>query len=104
MRGQRERERGGGREWNTRIVLVHRRVLATNRGCIIHSLGYTRTGIALRSLCVCVVSEQYRHAKVPRCRECDLRLNCQGYSVVTAAYARAFTLVHGRALPRANSN
>lgn len=42
------------------IVPVHRRVPATNRGCIIHSLGYTRTGIALRPLCVCVVSEQYR--------------------------------------------
>lgn len=78
-------------------MLVDRRVPATNRGCIIHSLGYTRTGIALRSSCVCVVSEQYRHAKVPRCRECDLRLNCQGYSAVTAAYARAFPLVHARA-------
>lgn len=50
------------------IVPVHRRVPATNRGCIIHSLGYTRTGIALRPLCVCVVSEQYRHAKVARPR------------------------------------
>lgn len=55
--------RGAGR-----IVPVHRRVPATNRGCIIHSLGYTRTGIALRPLCVCVVSEQYRHAKVARPR------------------------------------
>lgn len=81
--GKDERARVG------RIVLVHRRVPATNRGCIIHSLGYTRTGIALRPLCVCVVSEQYRHAKVARPRECDLRLNCRGYSLVTAAYTRA---------------
>lgn len=64
-KGRMGRTRGRGAR---RIVLVHRRVPATNRGCIIHSLGYTRTGIALRPLCVCVVSEQYRHAKVARPR------------------------------------
>lgn len=78
------------------IVLVHRRVPATNRGCIIHSLGYTRTGIAPGSLCVCVVSEQYRRAKVPRCRECDLRLNCRGYSAVTGAYAPFYACARTR--------
>lgn len=56
---------------------------ATNRNCIIHSPGYIRPGIALRFRCVCVVSEQYRLAKVSRCRECDLRLNWQGYNAVT---------------------
>lgn len=40
------------------------------------------------SLCVCVVSEQYRLAKVLRCRECDLRLNWQGYNAVTTVYTR----------------
>lgn len=64
----REEGSNGKDERARRIVLVHRRVPATNRGCIIHSLGYTRTGIALRPLCVCVVSEQYRHAKVARPR------------------------------------
>lgn len=43
----------------------------TNRGCIIHSPGCTPVpGIAPRAfvvcVCVCVVSEQYRHAKVSR--------------------------------------
>lgn len=40
------------------------------------------------SLYVCVVSEQYRLAKVLRCRECDLRLNWQGYNAVTTVYTR----------------
>lgn len=72
-------------------MLGHRGVPATNRGCIIHSPGYTRPGIALRSLYVCVVSEQYRLAKVSRCRECDLRLNWHGYKAVTMVYTRLHT-------------
>lgn len=85
--GKDERARAG------RIVLVHRRVLATNRGCIIHSLGYTRTGIALRPLCVCVVSE-YRHAKVARPRRMRFTSKLPrlqpGYR---GLHARAFTWI-----------
>lgn len=86
--GKDERARAG------RIVLVHRRVPATNRGCIIHSLGYTRTGIALRPLCVCVVSEQYRHAKVARPRRMRFTSKLPrlqpGYR---GLHARAFTWI-----------
>lgn len=82
--GKDERARAG------RIVLVHRRVPATNRGCIIHSLGYTRTGIALRPLCVCVVSEQYRHAKVARPRR--MRFTSK-LPRLQPGYARAFTWI-----------
>lgn len=86
--GKDERARAG------RIVLVHRRVPATNRGCIIHSLGYTRTGIALRPLCVCVVSEQYRHVKVARPRRMRFTSKLPrlqpGYR---GLHARAFTWI-----------
>lgn len=90
---QRE-EDNASEQRSMRIVLCYRGVLATNRGCIIHSPGYIRPGIALRFRCVCVVSEQYRLAKVSRCRECDLRLNWQGYNAVTTdLYA---LLLHAR--------